>query len=149
MSDQPRTQHSARPPPPPHMHSPHPTHIHSPPASATFHLFFLSLLATRSKMKRQPDKRKQRNHSSIGCEHKNFLLAAASFSGSFCLRNYILFHMFRDKTIFLSFVLLPLQTLALTETKSPPRVSGITGVDCSLNLRPEKVIKSLAGLDLC
>lgn len=100
-------------------------------------------------MKRQPDKRKQRNHSSIECEYKNFLLAAASFSGSFCLRNYILIHMFRDKTIFFSFVLLPLQTLALTDTKSPPRVSGITGVDCSLNLRPEKVIKSLAGLDLC
>ena len=102
MSDQPRTQHSARPPPPPppHMHSPHPTHILGSPASATFHLFFLSLLATRSKMKRQPDKRKQRNHSSIGCEYKNFLLADASFSGSFCLRNYILIHMFRDKTIF-------------------------------------------------
>ena len=94
-------QHSARPPPPPpHMHSPHPTHIHCSSASATFHLFFLSLLATRSKMKRQPDKRKQRNHSSIGCEYKNFLLADASFSGSFCLRNYILIHMFRDKTIF-------------------------------------------------
>ena len=90
----------ARRPPPPHMHSPHPTHIHCSPASATFHLFFLSLLATRSKMKRQPDKRKQRNHSSIGCEYKNFLLADASFSGSFCLRNYILIHMFRDKTIF-------------------------------------------------
>ena len=88
------------PPPPPHMHSPHPTHIHCSSASATFHLFFLSLLATRSKMKRQPDKRKQRNHSSIGCEYKNFLLADASFSGSFCLRNYILIHMFRDKTIF-------------------------------------------------
>ena len=79
--------------PPPHTYT-------FPPASATFHLFFLSLLATRSKMKRQPDKRKQRNHSSIGCEYKNFLLAAASFSGSFCLRNYILIHMFRDKTIF-------------------------------------------------
>ena len=101
MSDQPRTQHNARPPPtyafpPPHTY----TFPPPPPASATFHLFFLSLLATRSKMKRQPDKRKQRNHSSIGCEYKNFLLAAASFSGSFCLRNYTLIHMFRDKTIF-------------------------------------------------
>ena len=95
-------EHNTAParPPPPHMHSPHPTHIHCSSASATFHLFFLSLLATWSKMKRQPHKRKQRNHSSIGCEYKNFLLAAASFSGSFCLRNYILIHMFRDKTIF-------------------------------------------------
>ena len=86
-------EHNTAPAPPP------PTYAF-PPASATFHLFFLSLLATRSKMKRQPDKRKQRNHSSIGCEYKNFLLADASFSGSFCLRNYILIHMFRDKTIF-------------------------------------------------
>ena len=86
-------EHNTAPPP-------HPTHIHSPPPARHFTCFFLSLLATRSKMKRQPDKRKQRNHSSIGCEYKNFLLAAASFSGSFCLRNYILIHMFRDKTIF-------------------------------------------------
>ena len=93
-------EHNTAPPPPPHMHSPHPTHIHSPPPARHFTCFFLSLLATRSKMKQQPDKRKQRNHSSIGCEYKNFLLAAASFSGSFCLRNYILIHMFRDKTIF-------------------------------------------------
>ena len=88
-----REHNTAPAPPPPHTYT-------FPPASATFHLFFLSLLATWSKMKRQPDKRKQRNHSSIGCEYKNFLLAAASFSGSFCLRNYILIHMFRDKTIF-------------------------------------------------
>ena len=89
-------------PAPPHICIPLTPHIYipPPPASATFHLFFLSLLATRSKMKRQPDKRKQRNHSSIGCEYKNFLLADASFSGSFCSRNYILIHMFRDKTIF-------------------------------------------------
>ena len=93
-------EHNTAPPPPPTYAFPPPHTYTFPPASATFHLFFLSLLATRSKMKRQPDKRKQRNHSSIGCEHKNFLLAAASFSGSFCLRNYILIHMFRDKTIF-------------------------------------------------
>ena len=90
-------EHNTAPAPPPP-----PTHIHSPRQRDISLVFFsrYSLLATRSKMKRQPDKRKQRNHSSIGCEYKNFLLAAASFSGSFCLRNYILIHMFRDKTIF-------------------------------------------------
>ena len=93
-------EHNTAPAPPPTYAFPPPHTYTFPPASATFHLFFLSLLATRSKMKRQPDKRKQRNRSSIGCEYKNFLLAAASFSGSFCLRNYILIHMFRDKTIF-------------------------------------------------
>ena len=86
-------EHNTAPPPTPHIYIP-------PPPARHFTCFFLSLLATRSKMKRQPDKRKQRNHSSIGCEYKNFLLAAASFSGSFCLRNYTLIHMFRDKTIF-------------------------------------------------
>ena len=77
------------------------------------------------------DKRKQRKHSSIGCEHENFLLAVGSFSSyeatleTLFLCSYILFHMFRNKTIFyFSRTLLLLQSLHL-----PPRVSTVTGVD--------------------
>ena len=61
----------------------------------------------------------------LGANRRIFLLAAGSFSvhettlETLCLHIYILFHMFRNKTFF--FYRTPLlQTLAITDIKSPP-----------------------------
>ena len=48
-------------------------------------VFSLTVANTSSKILThniKQNKRKQRNHSSIGCEYENFLFAAGSFSGS-------------------------------------------------------------------